>query len=130
MNYAVIKQGGKQYKVASGDVIELEGTLGKKDDKIVFSDVLLLVAEDKTDLGKPMVSGAKVSGTIVENKKGEKIRVSKFKAKARYRRTIGFRAVLTVVKIDSLPDGKLREEKKVTENKRTIVTKRKSANMS
>ena len=127
MNYAVIRQGGKQYKVASGDVIELEGTLGKKDDKIVFADVLLLVEDGKITLGKPTVSGASLSAVIVENKKGEKIRVSKFKAKARYRKTIGFRPVLTVVKIDSFEGKKPKEENKVVEKaKKRTVTKRKS----
>jgi len=103
MQYAVIRSGGKQYKVNVGDIVELDKL--NADKKVVFNDVLLLVADGKMTLGKPTVKGALVEATIVEQKKGDKIRVAKFKAKSRYRKVIGFRAKLSVVKIDKINFG-------------------------
>lgn len=104
MNYAVIKTGGKQYKVSAGDVLEVAKIDAEKD-TISFEDVLLYVSGDEVKIGSPMLSGFKVNAKILEQKKGEKIRVSKFKAKARYRRTIGFRALLTKVQIEDIQSG-------------------------
>ncbi len=101
MNYAVIKTGGKQYKVAEGDVIEIDRISGK-DGKVSFEEVLLLVTGGKVKVGKPFVAGEKVEGKILEDIRGEKVRVSKFKSKVRYRRTTGFRAALTRVQIGKI----------------------------
>lgn len=111
MKYAVIKSGGKQYRVAEGDVIEVD-RLSSEKGKISFEEVLLLVNEGSLKIGKPFVSGEKVLATLVENIKGDKIRVSKFKAKARYRRTTGFRAQLSQVKIDQIGDKSAKKEVK------------------
>lgn len=100
MNYAVIKTGGKQYKVAEGDVIEVQKLKDSKD-KVTFEDVLLLVSDKDIKLGKPTVK-AKVTGKILENKKGDKIRVAKFKSKVRYRRVTGFRPQISVVQIEKI----------------------------
>lgn len=100
MNYAVIKTGGKQYKVAEGDIIEVQ-RLNSKNEKIVFEDVLLLVTEKDVKIGKPTVN-AKVIGKIIENKKGQKTRVAKFKSKVRYRRVTGFRPQISVVQIEKI----------------------------
>jgi large subunit ribosomal protein L21 len=91
MKYAVIKTGGKQYRVSEGDVIEVD-RLPQEKGNIAFEEVLLLVNDSNVKVGKPFISGEKVEASIVEHLKGEKLRVSKFKAKARYRRTTGFRA--------------------------------------
>lgn len=99
MNYAVIKSGGKQYKVASGDVIEVDRIPETKDKKIVFDKVLLLNIDGKVRLGKPYLEKTEVIGKILEQTKGDKIRVAKFKSKVRYRRAVGFRAKLTKVEI-------------------------------
>ena len=101
MNYAVIKTGGKQYKVSEGDVIEIDRIAGK-DGKISFEEVLLLVNDGKVVVGKPFITGEKVEGKILEDFRGEKVRVSKFKSKVRYRRTTGFRAALTRVQIEKI----------------------------
>lgn len=105
MQYAVIKAGGKQYRVSAGDIIEVDKLdfAGKK--TITFEEVLLAVNEGSVSVGKPAVNGAKVEATLVEEKKGEKIRVTKFKAKSRYRRVVGFRAQHSVVKIDEIDFG-------------------------
>lgn len=105
MNYAVIKSGGKQYKVSEGSVVELD-RLSQKDGDITFEEVLLFAGEGSLKIGKPFLSGIKVTGKIVKEKKGQKIRVAKFKAKSRYRRVTGFRSSLSVVKIEKVEEFK------------------------
>lgn len=101
----MIRSGGKQYKVSTGDVIEVDKLeLGEKTE-LVIEDVLLTSIGGKVSIGNPVLTNAKVKATLVEQKKGEKIRVMKFKAKSRYRRAIGFRAKLTVLKIDKIETG-------------------------
>ncbi len=102
MKYAVVSQGGKQYKVAEGDVLELQSLGLKANDSYTFENVLLVVDEKTRKVGTPSVSGASVSATVVDTKKGPKVRVAKYKAKVRYRKVIGFRAALTTVKIDKI----------------------------
>ncbi|OGH02442.1 MAG: 50S ribosomal protein L21 [Candidatus Levybacteria bacterium RIFCSPHIGHO2_01_FULL_37_17] len=101
MKYAVIKTGGKQYKVKEGDVIEVD-RLSEKGQKIVFDEVLLSVTDSTVKIGKPKIANGKVEAQLINNTRGEKIRVSKFKAKVRYRKTTGFRANLTKVKITKI----------------------------
>jgi len=105
MKYAVIKTGGKQYKVSEGDVIEID-KLAAADGKVVFEEVLLLSTDAGVKVGKPTVKGAKVEGKSLGDFKGEKIRVSKFKSKVRYRRVSGFRAQLSKVQIEKINEGK------------------------
>lgn len=102
MKYAVIQTGGKQYQVTEGDTIEIEKILGKAKDKIDFDKVLLVVNEDKMEIGKPLVKRAVVTAEIVEQKKGLKIRVAKFRAKSRYRKVKGHRQRITVVNIKKI----------------------------
>ncbi len=114
MKYAVIKTGGKQYKVSEGDVIEVDNLAKKANEKITFNEVLLVVDEQGAKIGKPMLSDEKVEATVLEEKRGEKLYVSKYKAKVRYRRRIGFRAALTKVKIEKIGKAK---EKTATKSK-------------
>lgn len=102
MNYAVIKTGGKQYRVSEGDVIEVDKLPVKKDDEVNFDQVLLSVLDDKVQVGMPMIPDIKVRARVLEQKKGEKIRVAKFKAKVGYRRVQGFRPLLTKIKIEKI----------------------------
>ena len=115
MQYAVIKSGGKQYKVSAGDSLTLDrlNLDGKK--TITFDEVLLVVNDGVATIGKPNVNGAKVEATLIEDKQGEKIRVMRFKAKSRYRRTIGFRAQQSVVKIDKIDFGSGKSSEKTKE---------------
>ena len=101
MKYAVIATGGKQYKVSEGDILDVE-SLGQNEGAYAFENVLLVVEDGKITIGKPTVEGIIVSSSIVGAKRGEKIRVAKFKAKARYRRVTGHRQALTTVKIESI----------------------------
>ena len=112
MKYAVIKTGGKQYKVAEGDVIEVERMDNKADEAITFPEVLLYTADGVSLIGQPLVDGVVVSGKVLTHLRGEKIRVEKYKAKVRYRRVTGYRQELTQVRIESISDGK---NKKVDE---------------
>lgn len=102
MKYAVVALGGKQYKVSEGDVIEFDQLPVKADEAYTFTDVLLFVEENKRKIGTPTLTDVTVSGKIIGNKKGEKIRVSKFKAKVRYRRVMGFRPRLTTIQIEKI----------------------------
>lgn len=102
MKYAVVSVGGKQYKVAEGDVLEVQSLGLKANDSYTFDTVLLVVDEKTRKVGAPTVSGATVTATVVDTKKGDKIRVAKYKAKVRYRKVIGFRPTVTTVKVDKI----------------------------
>src|SRR3990167_420596 len=99
MEYAVIKTGGKQYRVSKDSVIEVERLDYKPEEKFSLEEVFLYVADGKVKLGKPKVNGVKVRAIVLEHFKGEKLRISKFKAKSKYRRVTGHRQYLTKVKI-------------------------------
>src|ERR1035437_6899706 len=121
MDYAIIKTGGKQYKVSEGDVVEIDRIAGK-DGKISFEEVLLLVNDGKVTVGKPFINGEKVEAKILEDIKGVKVRVSKFKSKVRYRRTTGFRAALTKVQIEKIGGIKeVKAEVKKATKKQAVV---------
>jgi large subunit ribosomal protein L21 len=94
--FAVVECGGKQYKVAENDIIFIEKLEGNG--KVEFNDVLML--GDK--IGSPYVEGAKVTGQILEQKKGDKVLVFKKKRRHNYRRLNGHRQNLTVVKITAI----------------------------
>lgn len=96
---AVIKTGGKQYKVAPGDKILVEKIEGKEGDKVMFPEVLLLEKENKVEIGKPMVKSAKVEGKIIGQEKGDKIIIFKYKPKKRFQQKKGHRQMLTNVEI-------------------------------
>lgn len=96
-----MKIGGKQYRVAKGDVIEV-AKVNNKDKKFRFEEVLLASKEGKIKVGAPVVKGARITASVLGEKKGEKVRVSKFKSKVRYRKTMGFRPLLTQLKIESI----------------------------
>ena len=127
MNYAVIRSGGKQYKVSLGDTLEIDKIAADEKKPVVFDDVLLVVAENKMTLGKPNVKGARVEAKLVEQKKGEKIHVIKFKAKSRYRKRTGFRAHLSVVQIEKIESGLKRVAEKVEKTTKTVKTAPKSS---
>lgn len=119
----MIKTGGKQYKVSEGDIIEIDRIAGK-DGKINFEEVLMLVSDGKVKVGKPFLSGEKVVAKILEDIRGEKVRVAKFKSKVRYRRTTGFRAALTRVQIEKIGGVKeVKTEVKKAPEKKTVAKK-------
>lgn len=100
--FAVISTGGKQYMVKKGDVIEVEKLKANAGEAVEFADVLMITDKKDVKIGKPILAGAKVSGVVVDQKKGEKILVFKKKRKKQYRRTKGHRQLLTAVKIEDI----------------------------
>lgn len=106
MEYAVIRAGGKQYRVKTGDVLEVDKLPVEKDASVTFDEVLLFVSDGRIKIGTPVVSDVKVKAKVLEQKKGEKIRVAKFKSKVRYRRVMGFRPLLTRIQIEKIESGK------------------------
>ncbi len=99
--FAVIKTGGKQYLVKEGQKVRIEKIAGEVGAKIIFDQVLLTAAEDGSDvkLGKPVVSGAKAEAEVLQQAKGDKVNIIKFKRKVRYARKRGHRQLFTEVKI-------------------------------
>ncbi|MEK9158347.1 MAG: 50S ribosomal protein L21 [Patescibacteria group bacterium] len=101
MNFAIIKTGGKQYKVSKGDVLMIE-KLDTVEENVVFSEVLLMAEGDKVTLGKPMISGATVEAKVVEHGKDKKKMVFKYKSKTRHRKKKGHRQPFTKVQITKI----------------------------
>jgi len=110
--YAIFETGGKQYKVFPGDIITVEKIKSVSDKRVEFDHVLLVQSDDNLQIGKPFVTDAKIFAEIIKDGRGPKIRVSKFKAKVRYRRTTGHRQSLTSVKILSIGQKPKTESKK------------------
>ena len=102
MKHAVIETGGKQYRVAEGDVIYVEKLNAADGETITFDKVLAVVDEGVNVFGTPTVEGATVSATVVKPGKGKKIRVYKMKPKKNYRRTQGHRQPYTKVQIGTI----------------------------
>lgn len=102
MKYAVITTGGKQYKVVEGQVLEIDKVQAEPGSDFTFENVLLTVDGDAIEVGAPYLTGVSVIAKVLDQVKGDKVRVAKFKAKARYRKVQGFRAHLTKVEITSL----------------------------
>ena len=102
MKFAIIRTGGKQYFVQKDDEITIDHSKQAKDSQIEFETLAIGDTEKNTvELGYPLLK-TKVKGTVLENGKGEKIRVARFKAKVRYRKVRGFRAMLSQVKITAI----------------------------
>ncbi|MFH1170900.1 MAG: 50S ribosomal protein L21 [Candidatus Vogelbacteria bacterium] len=104
MKFAVIKTGGKQYKVAEGDVVTIEKLPETVGGRVVFKEVLLTDDGEKTILGMPTISGATVTAEVTAAGKAKKVVVIKYKPKVRYRVKRGHRQLFTkvkIVKIDS-----------------------------
>jgi large subunit ribosomal protein L21 len=100
--YAVIKSGGKQYKVIPGRVVRVERLKLDKGNKVEFDRVLAVHDDQTTTLGDPVVQNAKVIGTVLENGKAKKVIVFKYKRKKQYRVRRGHRQPYTAVQIDEI----------------------------
>lgn len=99
--YAVIKTGGKQYRVEQGTVQAFEKLEGDTGAQVTFGEVLLIGGE-ATKIGQPLVAGASVSGTIVEQGRAKKVIIFKFRRRKNYKRKKGHRQYFTRVRIDSI----------------------------
>lgn len=103
MTFAIIKTGGKQYKVSEGDVVTIEKLAeAPKGNKVTFEEVLLIDRDGDVQIGTPMLSGAKVSAEVVDEGLGKKLVVIHYKAKVRHKKISGHRQPFTKVKIGSI----------------------------
>lgn len=100
--YAIIETGGKQYRVEQGDVIDIERLGDAVDSGKVEFDRVLMVGGDEARVGTPAVDGARVTGTLVSELRGPKIRIFKMKRRKGYRRSNGHRQDLHRVRIDNI----------------------------
>jgi len=101
MTIAIIKTGGKQYKVSEGTSLKVEKLAGEVGETLKFEEVLLVTDEqgEKIELGQPFVKGAVVEGKILEQGRADKVDVIKYRPKTRYRRKAGHRQMFTKVEI-------------------------------
>lgn len=100
--YAVLKSGGKQYKIAPGDTIRVEKLENEAGAQVEFDQVLAVNDGGNLLVGQPFLSNARVMGTMVDNGRAKKIIVFKFKRKKQYKRTKGHRQDFSSVKIDAI----------------------------
>jgi len=96
---AIIKTGGKQYKVSKGDKIKIEKLDAKQGDEIVFDEVLLVEKDKKIEIGRPLIKNAQVKGKILKQGRAKKVEIVKHKAKKRYNLKKGHRQYYTEVEI-------------------------------
>jgi large subunit ribosomal protein L21 len=125
--YAVIKTGGKQYRVAANDTIQIEKLEGSAGDSVEFTDVLMVSNGDAIDWGAPAVAGATVAGEIVGQVRGPKIVIFKKRRRKHYRRKNGHRQDLTAVRITEILTGGAKPEGKAAKPAPKAETKAEAA---
>ena len=116
MAYAIIKTGGRQYRVAEGDTIDVDLLDVEAGKSATFGDVLMYADGKELTHGNPLISGAKVTGEVVEQRKDKKVIAFKFKRRKGYHRTVGHRRKLTRVKIKSINVGSKKSDAKKNES--------------
>ena len=126
MGYAVILSGGKQHKVSPGQEI-LVDKLPVDKGSLQIKEVLLLSEDGQIKIGTPFIENCSVAATILASVKGKKLKISKFKAKVNYRKTIGFRPLYSRIRIDSIgndsAEPKKEEKTKELKTKKTLPGK-------
>jgi large subunit ribosomal protein L21 len=102
MSYAVIRTGGKQYRVAPGDVLRIERLAGEVGAPVEFTEVLLTADDGTVRIGTPLVEGVRVRGQILDQGRGRKILIFKKKRRKNYRRRRGHRQSITTVRVTEI----------------------------
>jgi len=125
--YAVIKTGGKQYRVKPDDVLEIERLPGEAGDILEFSQVLMISGDAGFEIGTPVISGAIVAAELVEQTRGDKIKVFKKKRRKHYRRTMGHRQDLSQIRITEILTGGAKPSKKAAAKKKAPAKAEKTA---
>ena len=100
--YAVIKTGGKQYRVSSGETLKIETVAGEIGSAVVLDKVLMVGSGDKVSVGKPLLTGATVQATIVSQGRHDKIRIFKMRRRKHYQKHQGHRQNYTEIRIDGI----------------------------
>jgi large subunit ribosomal protein L21 len=100
--YAVISSGGKQYRVQPGDTVRIDKLEAEVGQNVKFDEILAVKTDNEFKVGTPTVAGASVNGTVVDQGRGKKIVVFKFKRKKQYKKTAGHRQDFTAVKISEI----------------------------
>lgn len=102
MAYAIIRSGGKQFRVSPGDVVRVPSLAEKNEGDAVEFEVLVSGGDGAVQIGNPVLTGAKVTGTVVKNGRGPKVIVFKFKRRKQFKKMKGHRQGFTAVKIDAI----------------------------
>jgi large subunit ribosomal protein L21 len=100
--YAVVKSGGKEYRVSKGDILRVEKMGGEVGDKVAIKEVLLVSQEDQVRVGNPYLANAVVTGEIIQEIKGRKVQTFKMKKRKNYRRFKGHRQTYTYLKVNDI----------------------------
>ena len=100
--YAVIKTGGKQYKVEAGATLKVEKLVGDVGSKVVIDKVLMIADGDNTTIGAPLIAGATVNATVVSHGRADKVMIFKFRRRKHYRKTQGHRQSFTEIQIGEI----------------------------
>jgi large subunit ribosomal protein L21 len=100
--YAVVKTGGKEYRISQGDLIRVEKRQGKVGDQVTMKDILMVSHEDQVQVGNPLVANAVITGEIVQQVKGKKVLTYKMKRRKNYRRTKGHRQTYTYIRVNDI----------------------------
>ncbi len=103
--YAVIKSGGKQYRVEAGAQLRVEAIAAEVGAAVAFEEVLLVGSGDAVKVGAPLVSGAKVKATVVSHGRGDKVKIFKLRRRKHYQKSQGHRQSYTEVRIDDIVQG-------------------------
>jgi len=121
--YALVKTGGKQYRVAKDDTILVERLAATEGEQVILNDVVMLGDGDKVTIGTPLVNGAAVSATVMRQTRGPKIIIFRRKRRKNHRRTQGHRQDLTLLKINDIADdaSKLKPAAKAAPAKKAVA---------
>ena len=103
--YAIIKSGGKQYRVKAGEQVRVEALAAEVGSTVSLEDVLLVGTGDGVKVGAPLVSGAKVKATVVSHGRGDKLKIFKLRRRKHYQKTQGHRQSYTELRIDDIVQG-------------------------
>ncbi|HEY1288362.1 MAG TPA: 50S ribosomal protein L21 [Burkholderiales bacterium] len=103
--YAIIKSGGKQYRVKAGEQVRVEALAAEVGSSVSLEEVLLVGTGDGVKVGAPLVSGAKVKATVVAHGRGDKVKIFKLRRRKHYQKTQGHRQSYTELRIDDIVQG-------------------------
>ena len=103
--YAIIRSGGKQYRVTAGEQVRVEALAADVGSTVSLEEVLLVGTGDGVKVGAPLVSGAKVKATVVSHGRGEKVKIFKLRRRKHYQKTQGHRQSYTELRIDDIVQG-------------------------